>query len=106
MTTSDSPTAAAAQWRQVQITFQGPEAPYPYLDVDGWVEFTHSSGERIRRPMFWDGGTTWRVRFTSTQADGNWDWVTKGNRPAHRFTPARGTLISRPAQPGHAHPAL
>ena len=107
-TTTDGTAAAplAAQWRQVELTLRGPATPRPYVDVDGWVEFTHSSGERLRRPMFFDGGTTWRVRFSSTRGDGTWQWASQADNPEHRFTPAAGTLISRPAPPGPAHPAL
>ena len=48
----------APQWREVDITFIGPEAANPYTDVDAWVIFTHDSGRQLRRPVFWDGGTS------------------------------------------------
>jgi hypothetical protein len=97
---------AAAQWRQVELTFQGPDTSAPYVDVAGWVDFTHTGGERIRRPLFWDGGRTWRVRFTSTRADGEWQWATHADRAEHSFSSTSGRTASRPAEQGHAHPAL
>ena len=38
-----------------------------------WVEFEHESGRRLRRPAFWDGGDTHRVRFAPPLA-GSWTW--------------------------------
>jgi hypothetical protein len=99
-------SAQAAQWQQSELTFQGPDTARPYVDVDGWVEFTHSGGERLRRPMFWDGGNTWRVRFASTRPDGNWQWTTHADNPEHSFSPAAGALTCRPSEPGQSHPAL
>ena len=101
--TGDTTAAAtAARWQQIEIAFQGPDTSRPYLDVDGWVEFTHSSGEQLRRPMFFDGGTTWRVRFASTQADGNWAAM---RRRTSRHT-AGPPPASQPPKPGQPHPAL
>jgi hypothetical protein len=63
-------TESAPQWHEVEIALVGPEAANPYTDVDAWVIFTHDSGEQLRRPVFWDGATTYRVRFASTQTNG------------------------------------
>ncbi len=63
------PQEIAPQWREVEISFAGPDAANPYTDVEAWVIFTHTSGRQLRRPMFWDGGTTYRVRFASTQPE-------------------------------------
>ena len=53
---------SAPQWREVEIALTGPGADNPYTEVDAWVIFTHDSGRVVRRPAFWDGGTTYRVR--------------------------------------------
>lgn len=45
-----------------------------YTDVDVWVDFTHDDGTIIRRPAFWDGEQTWKVRFASPLAHGTWQW--------------------------------
>jgi hypothetical protein len=47
----------------------------PYTDSDAWVDFVHDDGTRIRRPLFWDGGRTFRVRFASTKPSGTWRWT-------------------------------
>ena len=60
----------ASQWREVDIALAGPDVANPYTDIDAWATFTHSSGRQIRRPVFWDGGTTYRVRFASNEPAG------------------------------------
>ena len=100
----DSQTAP--QWREVDIALTGPNTANPYTDVDAWVIFTHTGGQQLRRPVFWDGGTTYRVRFASTQLDGEWQWSIRAERPDHDFTPASGTLIAAPPVQDHLHRAL
>ena len=39
-----------------------------------FVDFTHESGLTLRRPAFWDGAGTWRVRFASPAFGGRWRW--------------------------------
>ena len=97
---------SAPQWREVDIAFAGPSADNPYTEVDAWVIFTHDSGRLVRRPVFWDGGTTYRVRFASTQPDGEWQWSVHTERLDHDFTPASGTLIASPPVQDHPHRAL
>jgi len=83
-------TDNAPQWREVDIVLAGPDATNPYTDIDAWVIFRHDSGQQLRRPVFWDGGTTYRVRFASTQSEGKWRWtvhsddliMTSGRLPA------------------------
>ena len=62
-------------WREVELTLTATH-PYanPYTDVDVWVDFMHSTGHILRRPAFWDGGQTWKVRFASPSANGTWSW--------------------------------
>jgi hypothetical protein len=96
----------ASQWCEVEISFTGPAAANPYTDVDAWVIFTHDSGRQLRRPVFWDGGTTYRVRFASTQAHGEWQWSVHSDRPDHDFTPASGILLASPPTQDHPHRAL
>lgn len=47
----------------------------PYLQVDVTAEFVGPNGQTIRRPAFWDGDTTWRVRF-APPAPGIWRYST------------------------------
>jgi hypothetical protein len=65
----------AQPWREVELAFTAArDYANPYTELDVWADFTHSSGLTLRRPAFWDGGRTWRVRFASPRADGNWAW--------------------------------
>lgn len=62
-------------WREVEITLTATGVyANPYADVDVWVEFTHHRGITLRRPAFWDGGATWKVRFASPESSGTWHW--------------------------------
>ena len=83
-------TPPAHQWQEVELEFTGPTTEQPYLDVDAWVDFTHSSGRRIRRPVFWDGARTFRARFASTEDTGTWRWRVAAQSPQHRLTPTEG----------------
>ncbi len=87
------------QWSEVELAFEGPAVANPYLDVDAWVGFRHSEGEELRRPVFWDGGTTYRVRFASTQPSGEWQWHVEGVP----LSPGAGRLSAEPpvAEPPH-----
>ncbi|WP_225848671.1 DUF4038 domain-containing protein [Streptomyces sp. HPF1205] len=68
-------TAQAPAWQQVEVTLTAEsEHPDPYREVEVWADFTHSSGLRLRRPAFWDGGRVWRLRFASPLSDGTWTW--------------------------------
>lgn len=73
------PTAMEAhvirRWREGELTLcAANEYPNPYTDVEAWIEFRHDSGLALRRPAFWDGGQTWKVRFASPLAAGRWTW--------------------------------
>ena len=48
----------------------------PYTDVEATATFTDPSGKSRSIPLFWDGGATWRVRF-SPDVEGRWTWSTK-----------------------------
>lgn len=69
--------------------------------------FTSPKGEKFTVPGFWDGGKTWRVRFTPTQT-GNWKFETKCSDTANKslqahageFTATAPTGASRFAQHG------
>ncbi|SEP69227.1 apiosidase-like domain-containing protein [Microlunatus flavus] len=97
--------STAAQWRQVEVAFSGPAVDRPYVEVEAWVELVHDDGTRLVRPLFWDGATTWRLRFSSPLPHGRWTWTVAGP-DADRLTPTAGTFDAAPAQTGHAHPGL
>ena len=48
----------------------------PLFEAQLDVVFTHAeTGESFTMPAFWDGGTTWRVRYALTEL-GQWSWTT------------------------------
>jgi Domain of unknown function (DUF5060)/Protein of unknown function (DUF4038) len=96
----------APQWCEIDIALAGPDAANPYTDVDAWVIFTHASGRQLRRPVFWDGGSTYRVRFASTQPEGEWQWSVHTATPDHDFQPAQGIVVAGPPIHDHPHRAI
>jgi hypothetical protein len=72
----------AQVWRVWERAFTA-EATYsaPASDVQLDVIFTGPDGSQFTVPGFWDGGQTWRVRFTPT-LEGNWSYVTRCSNPA------------------------
>lgn len=65
----------AQPWREVEMTLTA-ESDYAngYTDVEVWAEFSHENGTTLRRPAFWDGGRTWKIRFASPLGEGRWTW--------------------------------
>lgn len=62
-------------WREIEIRLHATqEYSNPYTDIDVWADFTHSSGVTLRRPAFWDGGQSWKLRFASPFESGSWTW--------------------------------
>lgn len=67
-------TTPASPWQPVEIVLAGTgDWANPYVDVDVWASFRHDDGTTLVRPAFWDGGSTWRVRFAPPKA-GTWHW--------------------------------
>ncbi len=48
----------------------------PFWDVTPYVHFTSPSGRMQTVQAFWDGGKTWRVRFSPDEV-GNWQWASE-----------------------------
>ena len=66
---------SAPQWQTVELVFKAEqELANAYTDVSPWVDFHHTDGTKIRRPMYWDGGRTFRACFASTHDSGQWRW--------------------------------
>ncbi|MGL4610421.1 MAG: DUF4038 domain-containing protein [Trueperaceae bacterium] len=61
-------------WQEIELTLTA-TTPYtkPYLEVEVWGDFTHPDGTVLRRPAFWDGSNTWKLRFAATHV-GTWSW--------------------------------
>jgi hypothetical protein len=60
------------------------------------VDFTHSDGQLIRRPAFWDGGAHWRCRFASPLATGQWQWQAHAAVEEHQLDPRSGAFSVGP----------
>lgn len=88
----------ARPWREVELTLTA-DRTYTngYTDVDVWVDFTHSTGQVLRRPVFWDGGQTWRVRFASPLATGSWTWQSCASVADAGLAGQQGTIHCLPA---------
>lgn len=89
----------ARPWREVEITLTaGVGHADPYVAVEAWADFAHSDGKTVlRRPAFWDGGGTWKVRFASTRTDGEWRWRTDANVADAGLAGREGVLTCAPA---------
>jgi hypothetical protein len=98
--------ASVPQWRELEIAVDGPAAANPYCDVDAWATFRHSDGDELRRPLFWDGDTIYRMRFASPKSSGEWHWEIQASRPEHRFSVTSGAVTAVPAEDLHPHRAL
>ena len=73
--TDKEPRMLIYPWREIEITLTAEnDYPSPYTNVDVWAEFTLDAGITLRRPAFWDGGRTWKIRFASPVATGRWAW--------------------------------
>lgn len=87
------------QWKEMEITFSS-SADYenPYTGVELWVEFIHTSGDKLVRPGFWDGENTWKVRFASPADTGKWIWKSFCSNPDDRgLNGKEGQILCRPS---------
>lgn len=64
------------RWRMVEISLKS-SATYedPFNDVKVRAIFTGPDGSVIKRPAFWDGNNTWKIRFAPIQT-GQWHMET------------------------------
>jgi hypothetical protein len=89
----------APQWQEVELTFTATrDSANPYTDTEAWVEWTHDDGAQIRRPMFWDGDRTFRVRFASNRRSGNWRWRSTSADEDPGLHGRTGTLTAAPGR--------
>jgi len=66
--------AKVAQWTVFEATLESENEPdAPLWDVTARVEFSGPEGAEQVVHAFWDGGRTWRVRF-SPDRPGRWRW--------------------------------
>ena len=67
------------QWGLFEASFTGPDSGNPYLEVRFSATFSQSN-RRIIVPGFWDGGGTYKIRF-SPPTQGQWRYETASNMP-------------------------
>lgn len=69
----------------------------PYTDVEVWANFINSKNDTLKRPAFWDGGNTWKIRFAPTDINGIWSWTSFcDNQNDKGLHGKSGSLISTP----------
>jgi len=74
------------QWQPHELTFTATAEyadPFDAKANDFRAVFTGPQGQRWDLPGFWDGGRTWRIRFTPTAA-GVWNYQTSFSDPRDR----------------------
>lgn len=73
--TSSGPTKVVERWTVTELTLRSTRTyANPFLDVEVTATFIGPGGAVVTRPAFWDGGSTWKVRFAPT-AVGDWTYV-------------------------------
>ncbi|TWD84650.1 uncharacterized protein DUF5060 [Kribbella amoyensis] len=89
----------AAVWAEIELELTSSvEVADPYTAVEVWADFADEAGGVLRRPAFWDGGRTWRVRFAAPTA-GRWTW-TSTSEPAIDGLTDNGELVVDEAADG------
>lgn len=81
---ADIPTASRTVERYgvFEESFDAAAAPSnPYKAISATAVIERAYGRRHEVPLFWDGGRTWRVRF-SPDVEGVWSWRIQSNDPA------------------------
>ena len=71
-----SDTYTIEQWKVVEISLTSTRTySDPFDQVEVTAEFSGPEGRIIKRQAFWDGDSTWKIRFAPT-AMGEWKMVT------------------------------
>jgi hypothetical protein len=87
------------RWRVIEIGLES-KSQYanPFLDVDVKAQFTSESGKIITLWGFWDGGSSWKIRFAPTEM-GDWQYTTSASNAADAgLNGVSGTITCVPYQ--------
>jgi len=84
------------QWGRWERVFTARETAAPDLDLA--VEFTSPSGNVRNVRGFWDGGATWRVRFSPDEA-GSWKYRTSSQPKITGLDGQAGDFMCSPSAP-------
>lgn len=69
-------------WREIEISLEAQQDyANPYTDLEVWADFRHSTGVSLRRPAFWDGENSWKIRFASPFDHDTWTWQSFCSQP-------------------------
>ncbi len=70
------------QWMTYEITLTA-EAVYEnsYVAVEVWGQFVNEDGASLNRPAYWNGGKTWKIRFTPPDSGKTWSWKSYSSNP-------------------------
>lgn len=89
------------QWETFEISFQAElEFDNPYTEVEAFAEFSNESGTTIKRPLFWDGGQRWKLRFCSPDSSSLWTWETFSLPEVEGLHAIKGSLQATSYQGG------
>lgn len=88
-------------WREIELTLNA-ENNYasPYTEAEVWADFTDESGTVLRRPAFWDGRRTWKIRFAPTRP-GRWTWCSFSSPVDSGLSGQSGQLTCESAESDH-----
>ncbi|MEM9142710.1 MAG: DUF4038 domain-containing protein [Bacteroidota bacterium] len=101
---AQDPSPKVPQWSTYEIPLSGIGSYVnPYTDVAVWAVFSSEGNEVIKRPAFWDGGSSWKVRFCPPDSSSTWKWETFATNPLDKGLHGRkGSLRSIPrSKTGH-----
>jgi len=85
-------------WRESEIALTALTTHAdPYTEVEVWADFVHDDGAVLRRPAFYDGDGTWRVRFASPAGRGTWRWTTSASVTDAGLHGVTGSIAITPA---------
>ncbi len=79
---------------EIALTAHDPHSdPFHTVSVD--AVFRGPGGRVLRRPAFWDGGASWKIRFAPT-VPGRWTWTTRSSVPDSGLDRQRGSVDAVP----------
>ncbi len=86
------------QWQTCEIVLQSAKVyDNGYTDVDVWAMFQRTDGTALRRPAFWDGDRSWKIRFAPIDSNGLWQYRTFSSDESDQGLHGRtGTIRSVP----------
>lgn len=79
-------SGSARQWQVIEFSFTAESevaGPFDFERARFCATFVGSEKTRLEVPGFWDGGRTWKIRFTPPQP-GAWSYVTSFSNGADR----------------------